>query len=456
MKRTAMQSLLWLLPVVLSVIAPTAFSFQPFLSKQSPRRYSSRQWLSSVATENSKSTPARSTTSKQTTSETAAATAVAETTTTTEKKAASSGTKAKVHLLSLRPYLDDTCEDVWEWKESVLGNGWTVPKPITLRKINQCLVDAMPDYLEECCVISTCARFEFLVFLKNHPDALSKVTKGISRFLVAQMRYDRALQMPFNRHEHYSGKDRPGRINPEMKPKYDDTTQAVLEENWKVIDGVEDVCRYLCCAAAGMQPYPGEPDRPVDFRPFASRNAHILCQLKYCARGTFGERAKAKPLMDATLRAGKMARDVRVVPEIHDVRPVRGPIEADFERAKAAVQVKAIEPIVKACVEKYDAMMYGNTIAQFRAKAEALCENDDEIRWVRKQVHKPTMDLRSGKAIDMRYFLRKITQSLKERRLLKAQNAQRITPEMFQQAQSGDKPNNNGAPRRKFAQKHRE
>ncbi len=56
--------------------------------------------------------------------------------------------------------------------------------------------------------------------------------------------------------------------------------------------------------AAGMAPRASRPDRPVLFRPFSSRDAHIMLQLKRTAE-VDSQYPRMKIILDAVLNAGK-------------------------------------------------------------------------------------------------------------------------------------------------------
>ena len=87
-----------------------------------------------------------------------------------------------------------------------------------------------------------------------------------------------------------------------------------LEQLLTTKEGSTDICRHLCRVAAGMAERPSRPGRPVPFRPFSSRDAHVMLQIKRTAEVAMGSRVKT--LLDASLQAGKACRDESKVPEI--------------------------------------------------------------------------------------------------------------------------------------------
>lgn len=46
------------------------------------------------------------------------------------------------------------------------------------------------------------------------------------------------------------------------------------------LQDIEEIAEHACVVACGMGQRPSRPDRPVPFRPFSSRDAHIMLQLK--------------------------------------------------------------------------------------------------------------------------------------------------------------------------------
>jgi len=97
------------------------------------------------------------------------------------------------------------------------------------------------------------------------------------------------------------------------------STASELERVLVTIEGSHDVCRYLCRVASGMADRPSRPGREVPFRPFSSRDAHVMLQIKRTAEVSKGARVRA--LFDASLQAGKAARDPSMVPELVPLKP---------------------------------------------------------------------------------------------------------------------------------------
>jgi hypothetical protein len=191
----------------------------------------------------------------------------------------------------------------------------------------------------------------------------------------------------------------------------------VASIKWTRIVGVEQVCRHLCLVAAGMATRPNRPHRPVFFRPFSSRDAHILLQLKRisevlatsCSNDGSAGLPVAKLLLDASLTAGKAARDVTKVPAIAPLQQYGSgssryyssePPAALTQAATEAAMQLAIEPTVQQCVAKFQAMKHSNTITQLRLQAEEMAISARELQWIKRQLHEPTLQLRQGENVD--------------------------------------------------------
>jgi hypothetical protein len=63
-----------------------------------------------------------------------------------------------------------------------------------------------------------------------------------------------------------------------------------LAQHWKVYEGVEEVLYHLASVAAGMANRPRRPNQDTLLRPFSSRDAHVLLQLKRTKEVTMGRR----------------------------------------------------------------------------------------------------------------------------------------------------------------------
>eukprot|EP00978_Attheya_sp_CCMP212_P043055 scaffold274318_cov55-Attheya_sp.AAC.1 len=142
----------------------------------------------------------------------------------------------------------------------------------------------------------------------------------------------------------------------------DHTNDGVVQglgNAWVVVEGLSEVVRHFCVVATGMAPRPSRPDRAVEFRPFSSRDAHILLQLKRSSEsvvgisflqknGDDGKRRSSSPrisslLFPAALTAGKAARDPQRVPPITALRGYAMESKRYFQRAPPALESLAIQ-----------------------------------------------------------------------------------------------------------------
>lgn len=82
------------------------------------------------------------------------------------------------------------------------------------------------------------------------------------------------------------------------------------------------------------------------------------------------------------------------------------PIHALLTRAHTslvAIQAamnKAVEPAVRKYMDSLQAEKAAVSISSLRSKAEGLAETEEELRWIRKQLHEPTVSLRQGTHVD--------------------------------------------------------
>jgi hypothetical protein len=187
---------------------------------------------------------------------------------------------AVVHLYSL--HFNETLpplSQIWKWKDQVLGNGrdFFVPKPKTLEACIKYIQLSIPN-VSSCVVISNCARLELLLVLHEACD-LPKLENEVTRCILAQVQQSAHSSNSSSRLDSLlvTLMDRPEQIHANAILSNE---QHVASIKWTLIVGVEQVCRHLCLVAAGMATRPNRPHRPVLFRPFSSRDAHILLQLK--------------------------------------------------------------------------------------------------------------------------------------------------------------------------------
>jgi hypothetical protein len=261
-------------------------------------------------------------------------------------------TLQSVYLLSLQyPPEDDpltfskVIKDTWKWKDTVLGDGrdFFVPKPRTLRALNMfllestysndnhdsgtcdTLIQSMPDpvpVLDECVVLSNCARFDILVVSR-----VENPVEMIAKSLIKQQHaYQQHHSFSFNPLQ--SWMDSPDLIvfHDSVQSQLSDDDEELASElarHFVQIRGVPAVAEYLCTVAAGVAMHPRRPHRRVVFQPFSSRDAHILLQLKRTletAVSTGPTALRIRLMITYALQAGKAARTPTRVPELELLR----------------------------------------------------------------------------------------------------------------------------------------
>ena len=345
-------------------------------------------------------------------------------------------------LVSLPPRTDDalpTVRRAWQWKDSALGDGrdYFVPRPRALKALNSLMVgkkillgddggesdDGEFMYtIEECGVLSNCARLD-VVLVVSGPSTSSGRTMEAGRRAVAEalasqlVSYGSIHQRNAALDGLASVLDLSGVVD-ECPPSIEEN--AVVSDFANELDGVlvtmeggNAVCRHMCGVACGLAARPSRPGRDVPFRPWSSRDAHIMLQLKRTSEVANGSRVKL--LFDASLMAGKSARDPNKVKEIlplkqygTDGRYAIAPPKHLTENAVAAAKKIAIQPAVERCEAKLMAMDCSDAISSLRSRVEKTLKGaglstgqDNEVSLtVRRLLHHPIMALREGKSVD--------------------------------------------------------
>jgi hypothetical protein len=232
----------------------------------------------------------------------------------------------QIHLLSLQWTPDDDAQkfsrvvkDTWRWKDAVLGDGhdFFKPKPRTLKALQSFLRGGVNDGgVEECVVLSNCARFEILLVTSTGVDP----TPVISNMLLQQMESYRKRPIQMNLPLDWAGV-----IDPNAATRGGHVVvpsdQAQLVKHWTHVEGVRDVTDHLCHVAAGMAHRPRRPDREIVFQPFSSRDAHVLLQLRRTLEIAQDSTATyLSILLRYAIQAGKASRTQAKVPELQELR----------------------------------------------------------------------------------------------------------------------------------------
>lgn len=421
-----------------------------------------------------------------------------------------------------------TVRRLWRWKDAVLGDGldFFVPKPRTVAALQSYLrlasgttstttgggaggddatttTGATSYTIRECVVLSNCARFEILLVVTdghhhrdrqqqqeeeaNDDDDDDAVVVDVSSRLVAQVEsyYRRKrgpfhIQMPFDwpgdidmDAYHREGflaaqkedNDDDDPLQQRQRQRREEEAVRDLARHWTVLRGPEEIAEHLSLVAAGLAPRPRRPDRPVAFRPFSSRDAHVLLQLKRTldVAGTAAASSSASArrrqrrrrrqntttattttillptLLRCALRAGKAARNPDVVPELVELRRRYGatgnhrkydavPPAEISRRVAAAARVKAVDPIVRECVAQLRSADFADQIRSFRERAAALGLDDAERAFVQKRIHEPTLQLRQGDVtVDVSGILERLSNELEAGRQREAARDAKVT-----------------------------
>eukprot|EP00535_Pseudo-nitzschia_heimii_P003736 CAMPEP_0197193000 /NCGR_PEP_ID=MMETSP1423-20130617/26225_1 /TAXON_ID=476441 /ORGANISM="Pseudo-nitzschia heimii, Strain UNC1101" /LENGTH=496 /DNA_ID=CAMNT_0042646045 /DNA_START=118 /DNA_END=1608 /DNA_ORIENTATION=+ len=373
-----------------------------------------------------------------------------------------------VHENDPEYFLKKDIRRLWEWKDTALGDGrdFFVPRPKMLMALQHYLIDNIPD-LTECSIISNCARLEVICCCYCYPSSELRnpevaeqnqedlLARSITNCFVVQM--DHYMNMSKNSNAwtklmlplQVNG-DRPESILTTDAPKMSFCHSNYHDSWWDISIGPEAILPHICKISAGMGRRPRRPDRPVVFRPFSSRDAHILLQLKRTRENigfhgniimekkrssdgierreelSIRKRKLLPMILDCALRAGKAARNPVIVPEINELKDLTSAESSlntvserkTSERVAKAAYERGIEPLIKECLMKFNdsACNIDSQIAEFRQCAfeflqeiEAIGKTSDcnvnigdekpvqqELRlWLNRRLHEPTIKLRS-------------------------------------------------------------
>jgi hypothetical protein len=363
---------------------------------------------------------------------------------------------------------------VERWKDGALGSGhdYFVPRPRTLRALNAALsreiLDALAadavQTLPEVSVLCNCARFDVMVVVPVPSCTEPVVRRAVARTLLRQVqRRSTHPEVPnwksFRLPRFRVSADDPTRVAvPTTTPYQDDILDEGLVDRiagtFRVRTGPEDVARYLCTVAAGIvgtQSHRrqkvgssgGSDDPAVTFRPYSSRDAHILLQLKRTLDVTNGPVLSS--LLRSALEAGKGSRNQQVVPAIRSLQQYAtgaesgggryggigaGPAPPDLVReAVEQAREAVIEPAVRRFCEAWTARSATRDIVLLHCAFKDL-EDRHQLqkegggdtaqtaiitpRAVRELLHNATIALRRGGSVQVEDVLVEATRLLKE------------------------------------------
>jgi hypothetical protein len=259
--------------------------------------------------------------------------------------------------------------NVWRWKDAILGDGrdYFLPKPQTMAALQAYLRRSddiaarsqhsqWPCQISECVVLSNCARFEILLVVLVPTDGIAQPKNSSNRTSDAATTWsDLVSYISFKLHRQVlSHQAKPNSIwsalpgdwpavidplattnqgwsgLPNMDPCNNTAASAKqpldesvdeLAQHWTVMDGPRDISRHLCLVAAGLATRPRRDDRNVVFRPFSSRDAHILCQLKRTHDIALSNNNPwLSIVLRSALQAGKAARNPKQIIALNVLR----------------------------------------------------------------------------------------------------------------------------------------
>jgi hypothetical protein len=184
-----------------------------------------------------------------------------------------------------------------------------------------------------------------------------------------------------------------------------------LARHWKTYDTMPAILTHWCDVAAGMATRPNRPDRgghrkneddKADedttrigpFRPFSSRDAHIMLQMKRLVVSGDHAATTTKWIVDTALAGGKAARSNALV---HAQRPLLLDSTIPMPMSIAQqVRRDILAPLVEHALSQWHAKGAGDAIRQVRQRALALAQSDAERHAIRRStaLHNVTMALR--------------------------------------------------------------
>ena len=171
--------------------------------------------------------------------------------------------------------------ELWKWKDTVLGNGhdYFVPRPNAIQSIQNAIITTCEGIkIQDCSVMSNCARLDILLIVTNTTTTTNDVSKHVARVLSQQLS---SSSTSSSRWKQMIGNalDLPGMVK-KSSTIWDEKVVKEICSQLQVDWNVTDIIYHYCEVASGLAHRPNRPHRKVQFRPYSSRDAHILLQLK--------------------------------------------------------------------------------------------------------------------------------------------------------------------------------
>ena len=378
--------------------------------------------------------------------------------------------------------------DVWKWKDVVLGDGrdYFIPRPRALKALSDILVgssvripfksDKYVYTITECAILSNCARMDVLLVMQgmygsNSNDSKSDFeSKGelypnssiiheSAKLLVTKCILDQLKSFQNRRKLRgvassvlleglSSVLDLPGMVHTDVDVKqkmsvdlkdidycsesldrsnlHADSEELNFFQLLNSTNNVTEIVRHFSTVAAGIAPRASRPDRSIVFRPFSSRDAHIMLQLKRTAE-VANAYPKVKVVLDCALTAGKAARDPKICTILEKLKPFAAegkysqkPPPLLEKEAIESVTKLAIEPAIEASVNRLTAMgaseqiiVLQKMIDEIFCKLDATNDSNHIRRKIAKKLmHQSVMRLRSGERLDLNAVVGEIEETL--------------------------------------------
>jgi hypothetical protein len=353
-----------------------------------------------------------------------------------------------LHLVSLPPlsdYSPKIVKDVWKWKDIVLGDGrdYFVPRPRALKALSDIVVGSSYGgfVVKECAILSNCARMDVLlsvsadasksILTTNCTAAEScsssvgdSVKKIVSSCIINQLKsFQSQRSQRSTLVENLSSfLDLPGMVNEQatFQPCNNELESLLVHTSVE-----RDIISHFCLVAAGLAPRASRPNREVVFRPFSSRDAHIMLQLKRTAE-VASKYQRVKIVLDSALSAGKSARNPEKCPDLLKLQRFGGegkysqqaPITLSKEVANSVIE-GVVEPMIEQTVKRIQALNSTHQIISLRKKANAIlhsASNDvtsEQKKLLQEILHQPTLDMKEGKSVNEDLVLNQIRIALK-------------------------------------------
>ena len=324
--------------------------------------------------------------------------------------------------------------------------------------------------IEECSVLSTCARFDFIFVVRCTADTRPRCMTGPTTNNgsgKATSPQETALNNRLG--ELVARNICKQHAEQSSKSKFSGADEKEITSAISSKHDLGDIIKGLCLMASGLAARPDRPTGPhkVMFKPFSSSDSHIMMQLKRLveiistsnsikhqqrinssssrkrkrkqvsggtnnsSRRLRSSGGRIRLLLNGALRAGKAARNEAAVPEILQLKPYAKNEDEDvpldlMTETVSAVNQRVIFPSVEKIAAEYKSLEANSAIASMRRDvfhhidiltADSSPTEIDSIKTkAKKLLHGPTLELRSGESLerDTNYIVERYTEWVKD------------------------------------------